>query len=225
MLSRDPYLYSSQFVSPDGAPRVKAASVVSIESDHTITVTVNGSTEQVANVNYLGSVAPRPGSLVWVLTDGVDLFAFGVMAGSDRTIAPRTSRSTSQNITNANDTAIDFDGVNSDAWGCWSSSNPARLTAPITGRYMAVGSVTFEANATGFRRVWVEKDGSSTLARSESSTALAGSALWLNVATPAFTMTKGEYIRLMVRQNSGGTLAVLNSSTFSPTLSLIYVGP
>ena len=49
--------------------------------------------------------------------------------------------------------------------------------------------------------------------------------MWINVTSQPFTMAVGEYIRLMVRQNSGGALNVINSSTYSPSLSLIYLGP
>lgn len=225
-LANDPFLTATRFAGKDTNWQAKAATVVSIEADRTLTVQVNGSSSTVANVAYFGSVVPLPNSLVWCLSDGTDLFAIGSIASDNRTPAPRTSRSTSQSIANATDEAITFDGVNSDAWGSWSSgANAARLTCKIPGRYMAVGTVTFEANGTGFRRVWIEKDGTSTLGRNDQSTALAGSAMWLNVTSQPFTMATGEYIRLMVRQNSGAALNVLNSSTYSPSLSLIYLGP
>lgn len=226
MASSDLFLTASKLRSPDKGWKIRAAKVVSIQADRTLTVTVNGATEQVTDVAYLGSVEPLPDSLVWCASDGVDLFAIGVIAAENRTIAPRTSRSTNQNIANATDASIDFDGVNSDAWGSWASgANSARLTCKVPGRYMAVGEVTFEANATGFRRVWIEKDGTSTIGRVDQISIGAGSAMWMNVTAQPFTMAKDDYIRLMVRQNSEGTLSVLNSSTFSPSLSLIYLGP
>lgn len=206
--------------------RARIATVVSVQSDYTMTVRLAGTTEDITGVNYLGSVPPRPNGGIWVLSDGRDLYGFGAIAADDRTLAPRASRSTNQTIANGNDTAVDFDGVNSDAWGCWASgANAARLTAPLTGRYMAVAQVQWEANGTGFRRVWIEKGGTSTLAREDAYPAAAGSAMWMNVTTPPFDMTAGDYIRLLVRQSSGGNLGLVNSSNNAPSLSLIYLGP
>lgn len=226
MTQSDLFLTASRLKNSNTSWKVLAAKVISIQADRTLTVTINGATEQVSDVAYTTATEPLPGSLVWCVSDGVDLFAIGLISTADRTIAPRANRSTNQNIANATDASIDFDGVNSDAWGSWASgANSARLTCKVPGRYMAVGQVTFEANATGFRRVWIEKDSSSTVGRVDAISIGAGSAMWLNVTSQPFTMAVGEYIRLMVRQNSGGSLAVVNSSTFSPTLSLIYLGP
>lgn len=225
-LPSDLFQTASRFVQPDQKWKALAASVISVQADRTITVTVNGSSEEVANVAYTASTTPLPGTLVWVLSDGVDLFAIGSIATDNRTPSPRASRSTNQSIANATDASIDFDGVNSDAWGSWASgANSARLYACIPGRYMAVGQATFEAHATGFRRLWIEKDGTSTVGRVDQISIGAGSAMWVNVTSQPFTMAPGEYIRLMARQNSGGALNVVNSSTYSPSLSLIYLGP
>jgi hypothetical protein len=50
--------------------------------------------------------------------------------------------------------------------------------------------------------------------------------MWQTITTPPFDMIGGtDYIRAQVRQNSGSSLALTNSSTFAPSLSLIYLGP
>lgn len=205
--------------------RARVAKVVSVETDRTMTIQLAGTTENIPGVNYLDSVPPRPGAGIWVLSDGRDLFGFGSIAADGRTLSPRASRSSTQNIADATDTAVDFDAVNNDLWGAWSVSQSSRLTAPITGRYMAVGTIHFAGNATGLRSVWIEKTGTSTLARVQVATAGAASPTWLNVTTPPFDMIGGtDYLRLMVRQNSGGALTLNQSSTYSPSLSLVYLG-
>lgn len=221
----DPLLVAQTFVSSQAPLRFRFGKIAALGSNRTVSVTVAGDSTQISGVKYLASVTPEIGAVVVLATDGVDLFVVGHIAANDLTLAPRASRSTSQSIPDATDTAISFDGVNSDAWACWSAGNATRLTAPLTGRYMAVGNVTFVANGTGFRSVWIEKDATSTVGRTDMPTALAGSAVWLNVTSQPFDMTQGDYVRLMVRQNSGGALDVSNSSTFSPSLSLIYLGP
>lgn len=206
-----------------GKLRFRFGTVVSIQTDRTCTVTIGGDTTQVSGVKYM--TPPRPGSPIILATDGLDIFALGHLAAEGGEIAPRANRSTDQSIANATDTAISFDAVNNDAWGCWSAGNAARLTAPVSGRYMAVGQVAFAANGTGFRRIWIEKNATSTVGRSELPTALAGSAMWLNVTAHSFDMVQGDYIRLMVYQNSGGALLANSASTVAPALSLIYLGP
>lgn len=205
--------------------RARIAKVVSVQADRTMTVQLAGTTENVDGVNYMDSVPPKPGSGIWVLSDGRDIFGFGAIAADGRTLSPRASRSTNQTISNAADEAITFDGAQSDGWSCWSAGSPTRLTAPVTGRYMAVANLQFEANGTGFRAGWIEKTGSSVLARTQVISAAAGSPTYFQVTTPPFDMTAGtDYIRLLVRQSSGGNLACVNSSTFAPSLSLIYLG-
>lgn len=225
-MTLDLYRIAGAFAPGRDPLRVRFGKVVSVQANRTITVTIAGDTTQVSGVRYLGSFAPAPASIVTLVTDGVDLFALGHMAADGTTLSPRATRSTDQNIPDASDTAITFDGVNSDQWGAWSAGQATRLTAPVTGRYMAVGNVTFAANGTGWRRVWIERTGTSTVGRVDQINIGAGSAMWLNVTTQAFDMTAGtDYVRLMVRQNSGGGLAALNSSTNSPALTLIYLGP
>lgn len=206
--------------------RYRLGVVQSVQSNYTITCTVAGSTTALTGVKYLASTHPAPGKPVWLVTDGRDVFAFGVIAGADRTFSPRASRSTDQSIPDSTDTAISFDGVNGDTWSAWSAGQAQRLTARITGRYMAVATATFAANGTGFRSAWIERTGTTTLARVQVAPAAAGAPTFINVTAHSFDMTAGtDYVRLIVRQNSGGALSVTNSSTFSPALSLIYLGP
>lgn len=211
---------------PQTSLRLRLGTVQSVQADRTCTVTIAGSTTAVAGVKYLGDVQPVPAKAVWLVSDGKDLFALGVIAGADRTFSPRASRSSTQTIPDATDTAISFDAVNSDSWGAWSAGEPTRVYARLTGRYMAVGQVHFAANGTGIRTAFIERTGTSTVGRVTIAPAGAGSPTWLNVTAHAFDMTAGtDYVRLMVRQNSGGALDANNSSTFSPALSLVYLGP
>lgn len=205
--------------------RVRFGSVVSVESDWTCTVTIGGSATAVSGVRYAADVQPLPGSGCVLASDGTDLFVLAVLAAEGRTIAPRASRSTTQSIANTNDTPITFDAVNGDAWGCWSAANATRLTAPVAGRYQATALVSWAGNATGFRSVWIEKNGTSTLGRASVASVGAGNPTWMEVMSLPFDMLPGDYIRLIVWQNSGGALNVNNSSTFAPGLSLTYLGP
>jgi hypothetical protein len=216
---------ASAFTSPSPNLRIRFGKIVSVESDRSVTVTIGGSTDSAAGVKYLASVAPLPGAVCILATDGTDIFVLDHIAADGRTLAPRANRSTDQSINDTTDTAITFDGANSDSWACWDAGSPTRLTAPITGRYMAVGNVQFASNGTGFRSAWIEKTGTATVAKVNQIAAAAGSPTIFQVTTPPFDMTAGtDYLRLLVRQNSGGALLCTNSSTYAPSLSLIYLG-
>jgi hypothetical protein len=220
----DLYRLAQGFRQDTPQVRVRFGTVVSVEDDRTCTVTVGASPDPVPGVRYLRSASPLPGAPVVLVTDGTDLLVLDHMAAEKLTVAPRATRSTAQTIATATDTAVVFDGVNSDEWGAWAAGQPARLTAPLTGRYMAVATVTFAGNATGIRSALIEKTGTATVGRMQVAPA-AGLPTWLSVTSPPFDMIAGtDYVRLVVRQASGGDLD-LNSSTFSPTLSLVYLGP
>lgn len=205
--------------------RFRLGVVQSVSDNYTLSCTVAGSTTVLTGIRYLGHIHPVPGAPIWLITDGLDVFAFGVQAGANRTFAPRVSRSTDQNIGDATDTAITFDGANNDPWAAWSSGQAQRVYARITGRHIAIAQVSFAANANGLRSAWIERTGTSTIARVQHPAA-GGGPMWINVVSQPFDMTAGtDYVRLLARQTSGGSLAATNSSTYSPALSLIYLGP
>ena len=217
---------AAAFSSPLASLRLRFGKISSIQNDHTVTVTIGGSTDTVAGVKYLASSAPVPGAVCILTTDGTDIFVLDHIAATGRTLSPRTYRSTDQSIPNDADTAISFDTVSSDLWTCWAAGSPTLLSAPITGRYMAIASLQFAANATNYRSAWVELTGATVLAKTTILAASGAVPTALQVTTPPFTMTKGtDYLRLLVRQNSGGALNCANSSTFAPSLSLVYLGP
>lgn len=205
--------------------RFRLAKCVSIQDDRTITVELAADGTQVSGINYASSCVPCPDKGVWVVTDGSDMYALHTISADDLTLAPRAYRDSDQNITDSTDTTVTFQGVNSDLWSCWSVSDATKLTAPITGRFIATGFVRFAGNATGFRSGWILKNGSSTLARVNAISAASGSPTQFTVTTPAFDLTKGEYIELYVRQNSTTTLALTRDGNNTPALDLVYLGP
>lgn len=204
-------------------PRYRLGTVSAVNTDRTINVTIGASTTIITSVKYLGNVQPLPGAPIWLVSDGFDMFAIGVIGAADRTFSPRTSRSTDQNIADSTDTVIGFDAVNSDSWGSWNGNQ--RLTARMTGRHIAVGTVAFAANGVGWRAAWIERTGTS-VARQQVISAASGSPTHINVTSHPIDMVAGtDYVTLNVRHNSGGALAVSTIGAFSPSLSLIYLGP
>ena len=220
------YRTVADVLTPQAAPlRVRFGVVQSIQADRTITLTVGGSTETIAGVRYTASMTPCPGKAVFCLTDGVDLFAVDHMAAAELTLAPRAYRSSSLTVANTTETAVTWAGANSDEWDTWISASPTLLSAPITGRFMATAFVEFAGDADGFRQAWVRKNGADVVGYVKQLSAAAASPTNMTVSTPAFDLTKGDYIELVVRHNAGNDLALNRDGTLTPALSLIYLGP
>ena len=219
----DLYRLASGMVQ-DAAPiRVRFGQITSVQADRTCTVNVGGA--DVAGVKYAAGMAPCPGKVAFLLTDGADLFAVDHMAAADLTLAPRASRSANLTVANTTDTAVTWAAVNSDAWGCWNAASPTYLSAPLTGRYMATAQVEFAGDADGFRQAWIRRNGSDVLGYVKQISAAAASPTNMVVATGAFDMTKADYVELVVRHNAGNDLVLNRDSTHNPHLTLIYLGP
>jgi hypothetical protein len=219
---KDIFQIATTLKAPAPSVRIRFGEIVSVESDRTVTVTIGGSTDSVSGVPYLEGVAPKPGAKAILLTDGVDLMVLDHIAAPGMTITPRAYRTSDLTVANATDTVVSWQAVNTDDWGCWSAGNASRLTAPITGRYQAVAQLQFAGNTTGVRSAWIEHSVDGTIARTQ--LVPASTPLYFQVVTAAFGMTKGDYITLTVRQNSGGNLVLNQPNTFDPSLTLIYLG-
>lgn len=220
---KDLYKIAAGFRQPSSEIKVRFGSIVSVQTGRTATVTVGGSTDSVTGIPYLESMVPQPGKPVVMLTDGIDLFIVDHLSASNMSLSPRAYRSGDLTVGNNTDVSISWADVANDLWGCWASGNASRLTAPVDGRYMAVGTAQFAANATGYRAAWIDNNSGTTLARTQIAATPTNPA-WLQVVTPPFDLTKNEYITMSVRQTSGGNLALTRDSVFTPSLSLIYLG-
>lgn len=219
---RDPYLIAQAFTTDRPGLRVRFGVVSSVQTDRTLTVSVGGGT--VTGVRYAAGMTPCPGYSVFLLTDGTDLFAVDHIAADGLTLAPRAYRTTDVNLTTGTDTAVSLQNAASDAWGCWVAGAATKLSAPITGRYLATAVVRFEANPTGLRAAWITKNGTDTIGRVQVA-ALSGSPTMLTVAATPTDLVKGDFIELNVRQNSGGDLALVAADNYFPSLGLTYLGP
>lgn len=220
---RDLYKIAAGFKQSSADIRVRFGSVVSVQTGRTATITVGGSTESISGIPYLESMVPQPGKPVVMLTDGVDLFIVDHLSAASMSLAPRAYRSTDLTVGHNTDVSVSWAAVAVDPWGCWASGNAARLTAPVDGRYMAVGTAEFAADATGYRAAWIENNAGTKLARTQIAATPTNPA-WLQVVTPPFDLAKDDYITMSVRQTSGGNLALTHDSNFTPSLSLIYLG-
>jgi hypothetical protein len=209
--------------------RVRQGKVITVNANRTIDVQIAGDANTLPSVKYLSNYAPKPDDQTWLLNSGADLLAIGMVAGADRTLAPVAYRTTPLTIIKDINTYISFEADNSDGYGCWIVGDPTKLTAPVTGRYIATASVLWEGQNGGYCSVFIEK-GTQEIARQDSELASKDHGFHMGVSSVPITLTKGDYVRMGVHHDynpdndlilsSGG----VDHTGYFNALSLIYLG-
>jgi hypothetical protein len=121
-------------------------------------------------------------------------------------------------------TALTFNSERYDNGGLHSTSaNTGRLTAPITGLYVIGGNVRFAANATGIRNALIRLNGTTFIATDTRQATGGGNATDLPLETQ-YQLTAGDFLELVVFQDSGGALNVTAGANFSPEFWMTRLG-
>jgi hypothetical protein len=113
------------------------------------------------------------------------------------------TRSTVQAITNATITYITFDTELVDTTGTMFTASSTTITVPETGIYLASGYVGMTFNATGYRRLLLDQNGSFPIIDARG--AVNGDHTHMTLNT-LLVCTVGDTIKLAVEQTSGGAL-------------------
>lgn len=197
--------------------RIRQGEVIAVSS-YGLTVTIGGSTEQVAGVKYLGSYSPRVGAHVWLVTDGSDMFAIGHIAPRGTPALRITGPA--QAVANATLQALSFNAeVGTDPWNMWASSpNNTRITVPYAGWWAFTTNVAFVANATGVRGCMLRLNGSSTIGMARYDASATGTSN-LSVFSGPASLAANDYVEVAVDQTSGAPLDA------TPTFTVQYIGP
>ena len=102
--------------------------------------------------------------------------------------------------------------------------DPSRLTVSTPGIYVASADVTWEPNATGARELNIRKNGTTLVARVVEAAVPGGNSTDQSVTTTV-QLAAGDYLEVVVRQNSGVALNVLVAPDFSPEFSASWLAP
>lgn len=140
-----------------------------------------------------------------------------------RVVAARLRRTINQSIPNNTDTAIIFNSTQIETIDTMVDLIlfNTRITAPAPGYYLAGCNIRWVTNATGFRSATVRLNGSTPItAERLDPTATQSTDI---ETTTLYQMNTGDYIELIVYQNSGGNLDVLGTSDYSAVLWLCQV--
>lgn len=164
--------------------------------------------ELVQSQRFVGTTDPS--------SDGFDV------ADGDEWIIPgdfgcRVVHSTTQSIGNNTDVAVLFDTDEDDPEDMHdTSSNTSRITLPRAGWWIVGGGLGFASNATGYRQASILLNGTTPIAL-DLRPAVSGVATRIAISTLRY-FDAGDYIELIARQNSGGSLSTEHVSGALPTL-------
>ena len=92
------------------------------------------------------------------------------------------------------------------------SSNTGRITAPVDGLYSVDAMVAFASNATGYRDITVNRNGTAYLR--DRSPAISGIST-IARCSGLITMTAGQYLEVAALQNSGGNLDTVTGASWT----------
>jgi hypothetical protein len=117
---------------------------------------------------------------------------------------------------------IDTEVIDTDS-GHSTAVNPSRYTATVPGLYLVVGSAAFIANATGYRRCRITKNGS--LVRGGASGYDVNTANIAGGVAIVFVTMNGttDYVEVMGAQASGSTINTSTATDLGCTLSLYWI--
>ena len=135
----------------------------------------------------------------------------------------RARISADQSITNITATALALDVEDFDTGGLHSNTtNNSRFTAVVAGKYYVCGGAEFTANATGERRAYILKNGTTAYAE-ERHTNNGGSWVTTLNVSDIVDLAVGDYVEIFVYHSKGSALTTVaaNLHTFG---SIAYVG-
>lgn len=147
----------------------------------------------------------------------------GVFDTALSNIGCRVYNSVNQAISNNISTALQFDSERYDTESEHSSLYPSRLTAITHDKRLIFGNIQFQnqASPVGVRQVSIKLNGVTTIA-SVRVPAGVNDRIMLNIST-IWHMAAGDYVELMVFQNSGSSLNVEVSGSYSPEFGMTAI--
>lgn len=143
---------------------------------------------------------------------------WGQVSGAGLGINCRLRNSAAQTIPNATLTALTFDTETYDTDAMHSTTtNTSRITFTTSGPYIITANIGFTANATGFRTIKLRVNNSFDIGYA-SQPAFASETNTLNL-TAQYNFNQGDFVEVIVYQNSGGNLDTVSTSQSMPTFS------
>lgn len=210
-ITGDDYIHLAQILMPANTTNI---------TDAMITDQRTQMGQPVRNVGTVTGLAPFEGLTAYERNNNA-LRAYDGTAWHtilDNSLArARVFNNTFTTITSAVVTPLTFNSERYDVGGCHSTvSNTGRLTVPTGkgGVYHIGGCVQFASNGTGERILDIRLNGTTFIAR-QRDTVNTATTHTLNVSTD-YLLAAGDFVELVVFQNTGGALNVDSQVSLSP---------
>ena len=145
---------------------------------------------------------------------------FGTLPGA------RVHNSSDETILSSALTTLSYNTEDFDTAGLHSTTTTtSRLTAPVAGKYLIMGSARWDSNTSGRRILIIELNGSTQIARDAvSPNNTSGFGPEQTVET-VYQLAAGDYVEVVAYQDSGSTLSVQAFGTDSPAFSMDWLAP
>lgn len=115
---------------------------------------------------------------------------------------------------------LTFDSESWDTNDMHNDTNSSRLTANIAGTYLIIGNVTWEFNASRYRRLTILLNGTTQIARNLASAETGTSGKPTQVITTMYQLVAGDYVELRGAQTIGADLNIVAALEYSPVFSM-----
>lgn len=150
--------------------------------------------------------------------------AGGGGGGGAQTIGAKIHRTTSQPFVSGLEAAIAFDQVVYDSpspfYAMFNPLFPARLTAPVKGKYLAVANFNWNENAVSLRRGVLYKNGVTPIDLDDKDAGTVVGVGTTNSLAMEVELDAGEWVEVHAAQFSGGGLSVEGGVSYSPNFAM-----
>lgn len=134
----------------------------------------------------------------------------------------RVTRGSTQLIGSGSSTAMSWTSADYQraAADMWIVGDPTKITIKTTGKYIVTAFASFVTNTTGYRQFTIRKNG--TTADTDATMVNSGGADETGTSLSCqMSLTAGDYLELLVFQNSGGNLNISNALPAHMEVSLL----
>ncbi len=217
-------IYSLADVLSPNTPSLqwRQVTVVSVQTDNTMTVQFPGAVDVTAGVKYFNNAFPTVGKQMWLARLGLtDFIAVGSPADKAPLPICYVRKGTGTVLSADTATQVNFNTsiVKTDPYGWYDTAQPTRVTPNVPGWYSVTGGVGFPNTTTkDFRQVALMVDGNYfAVQRSDMSSA----SFFATVSSP-FYSDGTNYFQLDLRSGSATTATI---AIYSQFLTVAYMGP
>jgi len=145
-------------------------------------------------------------------------------AAADAAPAAGVYHNAAQSIGNFVTTALAFNSERFDNASLHdTATNNSRLTAPVAGLYQITGCMEWASGAGSLRAIGLRVNGTTIIAVDYSGPIGGGLATAQSISA-LYKLAAGDYVELVVLQDSGGALNVNASGNYSPEFAMARVG-